>query len=210
MCKFLFLILLIPQLLHAQKLSYIIKGNFDKEQENKFVYLYTQKVDDKPEELLVLPIIDNQFLIKGDIDRKGRSFSSGIIFLGKNDKISLKDFDDMKMDPEFYINEKILFILEDSLHIDFKSPLNQSIVHGGKLNAENVILQKELREGSYLNFINNHLDSPFSILCLKAIDYVAKYSNKLYDIDIVALFNGLSERVKQSFEGKEFAKKYIK
>lgn len=210
MNKLIFVILLAPQLLLAQKLPYTITGSFDKLQENKFVYLYTQQVDDRTEELTVIPIVNNQFLVHKTIDKKGRLFTSAIIFLGKDDKISVADFNELKKDPEFYINEKVLFVLEDSLHIDFKFPLKQSVVKGGKLNEENNYFNKSLKDGTYLNYVKGHPDSPFSLVALKAIDRVAKYSNQLAEIDILELYNGLSDRIKQSFEGKEFAKKYLK
>jgi hypothetical protein len=209
MHKFLLIILLIPKLLVAQKSSYLIKGSFDKEQENKFVYLSIQKIDDRQEELIIVPIMDNHFSIRKEIDKKGRLFVSAFIFLDKNDKITIQEVKELKQDPDFYINQKVLVVLEDSIDIDFKFPLYQSVVKGGKLSEENIIFQKALKEGAYLEFIKDHPDSPFSLSGLRAIDRVAKYSNKLQEIDIVELYNGLSDRIKKSFEGKEFAKKYL-
>lgn len=69
---------------------------------------------------------------------------------------------------------------------------------------------KSLKDHTYLDFVKTHPDSPFSLSCLKAIDKVARYFPELGEINISALFEDLSDRIKNSFEGKEFIENYIK
>ncbi|WP_131538353.1 hypothetical protein [Pedobacter nototheniae] len=211
MLKFLFFFIFLPNIVLAQMGEYNIKGDFGKDNANKFAYLHLSQIDDRSEELIAIPINNNQFFINKQIDKKKRLCIFGIIFTSKRGDITIDEFNEMKKDMDFYLNHKLLIVLEDSVHIDFKSPITQSIVNGGKLTNESVLCQKATKDNTYLEFIISHPDSPFSLLCLKAINRIKNmsiYTKNLENINTSELFNKLSDRLKQSFEGKEYTKEY--
>lgn len=207
--KPIFFVLLFLGLLFAQQSTSIITGNFNPSDENKFIYLYTPGVDHAPEELIVEPIVNHQVQIKKSFDKKGRLLSWGLIFLGYDDKITMADFKEMRKDYDFVRDRKLLIVLEDSVTITFSEPVSFSKVNGGHLNKEWQHLFEAIKENQHVRFVKEHPDSPFSLTCLKALRKVSLYTDQLNDVDISSLYNDLSDRIKQSIEGKEFFKQNL-
>lgn len=177
---------------HSQTQNCKINGTLTDQSFYKYAYLYISKT----KELSVTPIVANKFQF--NIANQKEAIL-GIMFLGLD---SLKTYDDVIQNGIVGNRISRLIALED-LDIKIDENINTAIINGGSLNKDLDQMSSTSRSLDFKPFFEQHPDSPIALIFLKSLTAISKNHLLAQYVDCKTYYNDLSDRLKNSSEGKE-------
>lgn len=101
-------------------------------------------------------------------------------------------------------------ILIENMEISSGYFVSNAIVKGTQLNKDLEDMFETIKSGAYELYFSNHRDSPVSVLFLKSLAQINTFSSRLTTYNCELYFEMLSDRIKNSPEGKALAEKMKK
>lgn len=177
---------------HSQTQNCKITGTLTDQSFYKYAYIYISKT----KELSITPIVANKFQF--NINRQKEAIL-GIMFLGLD---SLKTSEDVLQNGISGNRISRLIALED-MDINITENINTAIVSGGNLNKDLDQMSSTSKSLDFKPFFEQHPDSPIALIFLKSLTAISKNHMLAQYVDCKTYFNDLSDRLKNSSEGKE-------
>lgn len=177
---------------HSQTQNCKINGTLIDQSFYKYAYLYISKT----KELSVTPILANKFQF--NIANQKEAIL-GIMFLGLD---SLKTYDDV-LQNGIVGNRISRLIALENLDINIIDNINTAIINGGNLNKDLDQMSSTSKSLDFKPFFEQHPDSPIALIFLKSLTAISKNHLLAQYVDCKTYYNDLSDRLKNSSEGKE-------
>lgn len=185
-----FLLLFISSQLYSQNKMATINGVVH----NKiFTYAYLYDFENK--ETKVCQIAGDKFKFELEIEKELKIYR---LFLGSESSIL----------PENQIEHRIQdrsgtrMIALENMNIDITDGVKSAIIYGGELNKSLDEMNKSIENLDRDNYFEKFPDSPVSILYLKTLVSLSKHPMFGSEINVKSYYTKLSERLKNSEDGK--------
>lgn len=169
-----------------------ITGNINEPSLFKYACLYISKT----KKLSITPIIANKFQF--DIEKQQEEIL-GIVFLGLD---SLNTCNDVKQNGITGFRASRMIALED-MTICVQEDIRKAAIYGGRLNKDLDQMNTCSRSLDFKPFFQQHPDSPIALIFLKSLSIIGKKPLFAGYVDCKSYYNDLSDRLKNSTEGKE-------
>lgn len=183
--------------LYSQATNCTVTGTVDRNLPYKYAYLYNSKKN----VLLKTPIVLNHFKFNAS---RHEELTLASLFFAMDSLMTYSNMLEKKAERIF--EEKILAI-EDSVNVKVPTEnMKEAIVTGGPLNKALNEMYLTNSKRNYGEFFLKYPDSPVSLLYLKVLINISKTSMGA-GVDCTSYYNSLSNRLKNSEEGKELVKK---
>lgn len=175
--------------------KYVIYGTTANHLSYKYAYLY----DSDTKIFITEPIVDHQFSFKVDKIEKPK-----ILLLSFNTEL-FKSYKQVLESPDYkYPNGSRMVALEDTVKVTLKEYTKDAIVEGKILNKDIDDMNIAINSRKYDAFFEQHPDSFIAIMFLKILSKYTLNGLPVYTIQERKLsYDKLSDRLKQSDEGKE-------
>lgn len=202
--------------LHAQTIKFTIEGVVQNPKNAKFAYLVSNStVAGKPDLFLVKPMDGNHFQLSATSDLEGKLLRDGFIFIDERGDITLSEVKLNLKQKVWFVggsaNLKKIFLEDVKLNIE--NPYNlepAKIISGGNYLQQTKAASKALRDKTLLAFVKQNSDSPIALMEVGNIITFTRVSNFVFGPNFgspAELYGALSNRLKQSAEGKAIKKK---
>jgi hypothetical protein len=202
--------------LHAQTIKFTIEGVVQNPKNAKFAYLVSNApVAGKPDLFLVRTMEGNHFKLSATSNLEGALLREGFIFIDERGDITLAEVKAKIKQRVWFVggsaNLKKLF-LED-VKLDIENPYNlepAKIVSGGIYLQQSQDALKAFGERKLLDFIKENADSPVALMEVsRSLGYI-RLSKLVAAPNFgspVEMYGALSNRLKQTKEGKAIKKR---
>lgn len=184
------------QTLRGQAVYCKIIGTFDKPVKYQYAYL----LDVKSKSLMLTPITENHFSFNVV---KPAGFKTVYLFFEMD---SVKSYNYLLEQSRTGSNNRRAIAIEDA-DLLFYGNAKQLKVNKGKWNDDLEQMNKAVIAKDFTGFIDRHPDSPLSISIIKSLLVINRMAELKDKYDCRALFDKLSEPIKNSPEGKELLEK---
>jgi hypothetical protein len=160
------------------------------------IFRYACLYISKTKKLTITPIVNNEFHFK--LSRQQEEVL-GILFLGLD---SLHTIDDVKENGVAGYYQSRMIALEN-MEICIDDDMNKAMIYGGKWSNDLDQMNSSTRSLDFKPFFEQHPDSPIAMILLKSLTVISKKPVFAGYVDCKSYFNNLSDRLKNSDEGKE-------
>lgn len=181
----------------GQTKNFKIKGAVN---DDKIPYKYAYLYFHKSKMLKRAPILNNLFVIDGKTDSIDTDPELGQIFLGLDSNQKFIDNREVYMSG---INREYRPIVLENLSINITPDIQKSIVNGSQLNVDLDEMYSSINNHRIEDYFPTHTDTPISLVFLRAMLPMKKMTNFSLSIDFISCFNILSDRLKNSNEGRK-------
>jgi hypothetical protein len=160
------------------------------------IFRYACLYISKTKKLTVTPIINNEFHFNLSTQQEE---VLGILFLGLD---SLHTINDVKANGVAGYYQSRMIALEN-MDICIDDDMNNAMIYGGKWSTDLDQMNSSTRNLDFKPFFEQHPDSPIAMILLKSLTVISKKPIFAAYVDCKSYFNDLSDRLKNSAEGKE-------
>lgn len=178
----------------SQGVACKISGSFTYTNDYKFAYLL-----DSDSKVIKVPVKDGKFQF--EIDRK-KDFVLMNLYFGVDSLRKYSDVLDRRLEG---VSDAKVIAIEKIVDITIDEKINEALVTGGMLNKD-LSDMKLTKPSEYEKFFKEHPDSPVSLMFLKVLSRMRNGMFSPY-IDCKLYFSKLSEKLRNSPEGKELFSK---
>jgi len=173
----------------------VLRGDVDVSSKYKFAFLY--QVDTKTR--IVTPISEHKFIF--ELPQSSNLVGKQCyIFLGTDSSRTFADARHAR--PYGEVDYKSVMI-EKNVVVHVNGEINKAQVIGGRLNKDLIEMFRFIEEGNYLGFFSDHTDSTVSLILLNALFALKDVKYFPLAIDYKEQFSRLSEKVRNSDEGRK-------
>jgi hypothetical protein len=189
---FLTLLILLTSLASKSKIPCKINGRINDPSIFRYACLYISKT----KKLTLAPIINNEFHF--NLSRQ-QDDVLGILFLGIDSLPTIKDVKENGV-AGYYQSRMIAL---ENMDICIDENMSDAMVYGGNLTNDLEQMNNSTRNLDFKPFFEQHPDSPIAMILLKSLTVISKKPIFAAYVDCKSYFNDLSDRLKNSAEGKE-------
>lgn len=155
----------------------------------KYSYLY----DSESKVAIVCPIVSEKFQFKVKVEKEFKLLNLFLV----SDTLTKNQIDSWMKDR----SGTRMIALAD-MQVTVVDRIETAEINGGELNKALDEMNISIKSGNYDNYFNKYPDSPVSILFLKLLVRVSKMPMLDSPINVSSYYNKLSDRIKNSDEGK--------
>ena len=190
----------------ASAQTYTIKGHIKNQGYNKYAFLYSYPDSSTK----VCPIVNHEFNFEAEVKRSNKLSEGGVIYLGASQSVSYESVKALRAVPPFIDYTRPVGIENFTIEIDDEENIKNAVVIGGDLNKQRDDMQATIISKDYEGFFKRNPDASISVSFLMALNRMSKFSGMirfkdLSNDDFLRIYNSLSERLKNSEDGKKLS-----